>query len=101
MDLMLAETEYSRDTPKLFIIKLTKFSFLNAAQRLITLRWYRSYLEGLQTYYQTARDEIIQNPQITEQERPWILQSIGYQLHRFNSELAWLDDLIGTESDGL
>jgi hypothetical protein len=29
MTLMLTDAEYSRDTPKLFIIKLTKFQFLN------------------------------------------------------------------------
>jgi DNA-binding PadR family transcriptional regulator len=98
LTLMLTTPEYSRDTPKLFIIKLTKFSFLAPDQRLIVLRWYRGYLEGLQTYYQTARAEVSQNPQIVHQELIWILRSIDYQLHRFNGEIAWIDDQITMES---
>src|SRR5260370_42157370 len=37
--LMLSSPEYSRDTPELFIIKLTRFQFLTPAQRLRVLQW--------------------------------------------------------------
>jgi|SRR5882724_11528404 len=98
MALMLQTLEYSRDTPKLFTIKLTKFQFLTPAQRVEILRWYRGYLEGLRAYYETANREIQQNPQIVDQERKWILRSIDYQLHRFDGELGWIDSQIVTES---
>ena len=101
MALMLEMPEYSRDTPKLFIIKLTKFQFLTPAQRVEILQWYRGYLEGHRNYYETANREIQQNPQITEQERTWILRSIDYQLHRFDGELGWIDGQIVIESQGL
>ena len=101
MALMLEMPEYSRDTPKLFIIKLTKFQFLTPVQRVEILRWYRGYLEGHRNYYETANREIQQNPQITEQERTWILRSIDYQLHRFDGELGWIDGQIVIESQGL
>src|SRR5204862_4626764 len=91
MALMLQTPAYSRDTPKLFIIKLTKFQFLTPAQRVEILRWYRGYLEGLRAYYETANREIQQNPQIVDQERIWILRTIDYQLHRFDGALAWIE----------
>src|SRR5262249_42599897 len=98
MALMLDNPQHSRDTPKLFIIKLTKFQFLPPEQRIGVLRWYRAYLEGLQIYYQTASHEIARNPQIVDKERTWIMRSIDYQLHRFDSELAWIDGQIAMEA---
>jgi hypothetical protein len=52
--IVLTPSEYSRDTPELFVIKLTKLQLLTpAAQRLTMLQWYRGYLCDLHTYYQT------------------------------------------------
>jgi DNA-binding PadR family transcriptional regulator len=97
MTLMLTDTEYSRDTPKLFIIKLTKFQFLTSAQRLNVLHWYRGFLEQMRSYYQTAPQGMLSNPEVNDTERVWILKSIDYQLHRFDAELAWLGNRIAEE----
>ena len=94
MALMLAPTEYSRDTPKLFIVKLTKFQFLTPVQRLTVLTWYRGYLRQLHEYYRTAAAEVVGNPQIQTDERPWILRSIEYPLRRLVAEIAWLESVI-------
>jgi len=91
LNLMLATPEYGRDTFKLFLIKLTKFQFLVPGQRIIVLKWYRGFLSGLYDYYQLAKATIVGNPEITESERPWLLQSTDYQIHRFGAELDWLD----------
>lgn len=97
MSLMLAETEYSRDTPKLFIIKLTKFQFLTAQERIKVLHWYRGYLEEMRNYYQSAPEGMLSNPQVEDTERVWIMQSIDYQVQRFNAEIDWIDQRIAEQ----
>jgi DNA-binding PadR family transcriptional regulator len=92
--LMLAPGAYDRDAPKQFLIKLTKFQFLTPTERVSVLQWYRGYLSDQHAFYQTSRDDVLRNPEITAEERVWILRSIDYQLHRFTAELAWIDDLI-------
>ena len=47
LSLMLTPSEYSRDTPQEFVIKLTKFQFLTPAQRRSVLLWYRGYQDHL------------------------------------------------------
>lgn len=95
LDLMVSPTPYSRDTPRLFTIKLTKFQFLTPAQRTTVLRWYRTYLVELYTSYRNAHHSIVQNPMVVDEERRWILVSIDHQLHRYNSEIEWLDQQMG------
>lgn len=98
--LMLTPSEYSRDTPEVFVIKLTKFQFLTSAQRQGVLQWYRSYLRDLRTYYQEARSEILRNPEIAQEERPWIVQSVDYRLHALDADLSWLDSQIADVHGG-
>ncbi len=92
--LMLSSPEYSRDTPELFIIKLTKFQFLTPAQRLRVLQWYRGYLDDLRTYYQMARSDLLRNTEISAEERSWIVPSIDARLQPLQTELAWLESMI-------
>jgi hypothetical protein len=91
---MLTPSEYSRDTPELFVIKLTKLQFLTLTQRLTVLQWYQGYLCDLRTYYQTRSNYVLRAPDITEGERSWILRSIDYRLQPVNAELSWLDGQI-------
>lgn len=94
LTLLQTPTDYSRDTPELFVIKLTKFQFLTPAQRLAVLDWYRGYLDQHRAYYQVAHDEVRDQPMITEAERPWIIQSIALRQERLGAEHAWLDTQI-------
>jgi DNA-binding PadR family transcriptional regulator len=94
LSLMLTPSEYSRDTPQEFVIKLTKFQFLTPAQRCSVLLWYRGYQDQLRTAYQKGLDYVLHNPEITEQERVWIRHSIDYRLHLVQAELFWLDQQI-------
>ena len=97
LDLMLTSSEYSRDTPEVFLIKLTKFHFLTLAQRQDVIEWYRGYLRNLYTYYQDARSHILHTPEVTEEERRWIVLSVDSQLHALDAELAFLDSKIPEE----
>ena len=94
MALMLSSPEYSRDTPELFLIKLTKFQFLASAERLRVLQWYRGYLDDLHTYYQTARSDLLRNTEISAEERSWIVPSLDARLWPLQTELAWLESMI-------
>ena len=99
LDLMVSPAPYSRDTPKIFTIKLTKFQFLIPTQRTTVLRWYRPYLVELYTSYRNAHHYIVQNPLVVDEERRWILVSIDHQLQRYNSEIEWLDRQMGEGAD--
>jgi DNA-binding PadR family transcriptional regulator len=92
--LMLTPSEYSRDTPEVFVIKLTKFQLLTPVQRLTVLRWYRGYVSYLRTYYQTRSNYVLHNLEITDGERSWIMQSVDYRFQLLNAELVWLDGQI-------
>ena len=89
--LILTPSEYSRDTPEVFVIKLTKFQLLTPVQRVMVLKWYRGYVYYLHTYYQTRSSYILHNLEIKEGERSWIMQSVDYRFQLLNAELAWLD----------
>jgi deazaflavin-dependent oxidoreductase (nitroreductase family) len=93
-DLMLISLEYSRDTPELFFIKLTKMQFLTTEQRIGVFQWYHRYVSELQRYYQSSRQEILSGVETTNEERPYILQFVDYRQYLLQAELAWLDNII-------
>jgi deazaflavin-dependent oxidoreductase (nitroreductase family) len=94
LDFMLNDEEYSRDTPELFLIKLTKLQFLSPAQHIKVVQWYRRYISELHTYYQERRQEVLSSPEITEKERPYFIQLLDYQHHTLQAQLSWLDNVI-------
>lgn len=89
--LMLQPGDYSPDYSDLFMVKLTRFAFLTPAQQLLVLRQYRDYLHSLWEHYAAGRSRVMQNPGITEQERPFILQSADFRLQALKAELTWVD----------
>lgn len=93
-ELMLSSLEYSRDTPELFFIKLTKMQFLTPAQRIGVFRWYHRYVSEMHRYYQTCRQEMLSDTQTTDEERPYILQLVDYRQYVLQAELAWLTHVI-------
>ncbi len=97
--LLLTPSAYSRDTPEEFVIKLTKFQFLTPAQRVTVLKWYRDYQDSLRRSYQEARSYVRHNPEITGEERTWIMRSIEYRLHCAQAECSWLDQQIAGEQE--
>lgn len=96
MNLLVNPTEYGRDTPKLFLIKLTKFQFLEGVQQIAVLQWYEGYVQSLVQTYEGARGYILHNPQILDTERQWILQSINFRLAGCQGELTWLERQIAS-----
>jgi deazaflavin-dependent oxidoreductase (nitroreductase family) len=100
-DLMLIHPEYGRDTPELFFIKLTKLQFLTPVQRISVFRWYHRYISDLYHYYQDRRQEILHNMEITEEERPYLLQLADYRENMLQAELSWLDNVIAIGSIAL
>jgi DNA-binding PadR family transcriptional regulator len=89
--LMLDPGEYCRATPDLFAIKLTKFGFLTLEQRLLVLHQYRGYLSYLRRYWQSGQDEISGISDITDSERPFIVQLFDHHLHTLDAEISWID----------
>lgn len=89
--LMRTPSEYSRDTPEVFLIKLTKFHFLTRAQQQAVSEWYQGYLHDLRTYYEDARSQLLRTAEATEEEHPWIVLSVDAQLHALEADLAFLD----------
>ena len=94
--LMLEPGEYCRAYPDLFAIKLKKFEFLTPKQRLLVLRQYRGYVSYLQNYWQGGASEVADIPEITESERPFILQLFDYHLRTLDAEISWLDAQIAS-----
>src|SRR5581483_4249669 len=95
-NLMLEPGEYSQDYADLFVIKLTKFNFLTPAQRLAVLQQYREYLSILRDHYYTGQSRVTSHPGITEQERPFILQTGDYRVYTLDAELTWVDSRIAS-----
>ena len=93
-DLMLTPAEYSRDTPELFFIKLARLQLLAPVQRISVLQWYRRYVFDLHRYYQASRQEVLNNAEIPEGERPFLVQLLDYRYHTLQAELSWLDNRI-------
>jgi DNA-binding PadR family transcriptional regulator len=89
--LMLDPGTYSPDYPDLFAVKLTKFGLLTPPQRLVVLHQYRTYLQVLRDHYERGRVMVRENPGISDQERPFILQLADYHIHTLGTQLAWLD----------
>ena len=77
---MLTSSEYSRDTPELFVIKLAKLQFLTPAHRLTVLQWYRSYLCDLRTYYQTRSSYVLRARDIpvSKMQQPCSIEITNY-----------------------
>ena len=94
LTLMLDPGTYSPEYPDLFAVKLTKFGLLTPPQRLVVLQQYRAYLQILRDHYQHGRSSVVNNPGITDQERPFILQLADYHIHALGAQLAWLDGSI-------
>ncbi len=95
--LMLQPGEYSRAYPDLFAIKLTKFGFLTPEQRLLVLHQYQGYLSYLHSYWQVGQSEFSSAPEmkdITNSERPFILQLFDHHLRVLDAELSWIGDQI-------
>lgn len=91
LTLMLDPGTYSPDYPNLFAVKLTKFGLLTPPQRLVVLHQYRAYLQVLRDHYDRGRSRVVNNPGISDQERPFILQLADYHIHTLGAQLAWLD----------
>jgi DNA-binding PadR family transcriptional regulator len=91
LTLMLDPSAYSPDYPDLFAVKLTKLGLLTPPQRLVILQQYRAYLQVLRNHYDRGRSRVVNNPGISDQERPFILQLAGYHIHTLDAQLAWLD----------
>ncbi|MBA3947954.1 MAG: helix-turn-helix transcriptional regulator [Herpetosiphonaceae bacterium] len=91
LTLMLDPGTYSPDYPDLFAVKLTKFGLLTPPQRLVVLHQYRAYLQLLRDHYDQGRSRIVNNPGISDPERPSILQLVDYHIHTLGAQLAWLD----------
>ena len=89
--LMLDPGANSPDYPDLFAVKLTKLGLLTTPQRLVILQQYRAYLQVLQDHYDRGRNRVVQNPGISDQERPFILQLADYHMHTLAAQLMWLD----------
>jgi DNA-binding PadR family transcriptional regulator len=92
--LMLEPGEYCRAYPDLFAIKLTRFGFLTPEQRLLVLQHYRGYVGYLRNYWQSGQREVATIKDITNSERPFILQLFDYHLRTLDAEISWLDDQI-------
>lgn len=97
--LMLESGEYCRAYPDLFAIKLTKFGFLTLEQRLLVLQQYRGFVSHLRSYWQSGQREVAAIKDITNSERPFILQLFDYHLHTLDAEVSWLDDQIACLSE--
>jgi DNA-binding PadR family transcriptional regulator len=89
--LMLDPGTYSPDYPDLFAVKLTKFGLLTPPQRLVVLQQYRAYVQVLRDHYERGRVMVAENPGISDQERPFILQLADYHIRTLGAQLAWLD----------
>jgi deazaflavin-dependent oxidoreductase (nitroreductase family) len=91
---MLNDDEYSRDTPELFLTKLTKLHFLSPVQRIKVLQWYHRYISSLEAYYQEHRQEVLNSTEIAEQERPSLMHLLDYQQHTLQAQRSWVDTMI-------
>jgi|SRR5579859_7167852 len=92
--LMLEPGEYCRAYPDLFAIKLTKFAFLPPPQQLLILQQYRGYVSYLRNYWLAGSGELAGIAEITESERPFILQLFDHHLYTLDAEISWLDGQI-------
>jgi len=92
--LMVDRGEYNPDYEDLFAVKLYRFSLLTPTQQLVILQQYREYLAVLREHYSSGSREVVTNPGISEQERPFILQLSDYHIHSFDAKLAWIDERI-------
>ena len=93
-DLMLDPGDYNPDYPNLFAMKFTKFGYLAPAQRLAVLEHYRTFLITLRDHYRTVRSQVVDNPEIMEIERPYILRLLEDRVGTLEQELTWLDSQI-------
>jgi len=91
LTLMLDPGANTPDYPDLFAVKVTKLGLLTPPQRLVVLQQYRAYLQVLRDHYDHGRSRVIQNPGISDQERPFILQLADYHLHTLAAQLEWVD----------
>lgn len=89
--LMLDPGDYNPDYPNLFAMKFTKFGYLTPAQRLAVLEHYRTFLLTLRDHYRTVGSQVVDNPEIMEIERPYILRLIEDRVGTLEQELTWLD----------
>ena len=92
--LMLTPSPYSRETREVFVIKLSKSSFLTLAQQVSILAWYRGYLTELRSCHGSEQLELLHAGYIGEKERPGILQAVDFQLHAVDAELSWIESLM-------
>ncbi|GCE15413.1 PadR family transcriptional regulator [Tengunoibacter tsumagoiensis] len=92
--LMRDPGEYDSDYPDLFVVKLSKFSLVDAALQLAVLQQYREYLHILREHYARGSSMVVSNPGIQDQERPFILQLADYHIHSCDATLAWLETKI-------
>ena len=92
--LMLDPGDYNPDYPNLFAMKFTKFGYLTPAQRLAVLEHYRTFLITLRDHYRTVKSQVVDNPEIMEIERPYILRLLEDRVGTLEQELTWLDSQI-------
>ncbi len=89
--LMLGPSDYSADTPELFLIKLVHFNYVTRAAQLAILHDHRGYLRIMLDYFQGGERYVLHHPAIPEDERPAILLAVRYRMSGAQAELHWLD----------
>ncbi|GCE28828.1 PadR family transcriptional regulator [Dictyobacter alpinus] len=98
--LMADPGDYNADYPDLFAIKLSKFNLVSPEQQLAVLQHYYDYLRVLRDHYGHGRSQIMANPGINDEERPFVLQLSDYHMSYLDARLAWLETKIASLTIG-
>jgi len=72
-------------------IKLTKLCVVDPAATAGCLAAVPCLPAGFADHYDRGRSRVANNPGISDQERPFILQLADYHIHTLEAQLAWLD----------
>jgi DNA-binding PadR family transcriptional regulator len=89
--LMAEPGAYDADYPDLFTLKMSKFQHIDRGAQLAILRHYQGYVRYIESYVVANYRHVTGEPNIPQEERPYILRGMDRRLHVARAELAWLE----------
>ena len=99
-ELLLDTTSYPGEYQKLFLQKVTYFSFLQPEERLHLIEQYLSYCQSLISYGTTRAEALANaggNPQesidMTSAQLADLLIAMRHKIHQWQQELLWAEEL--------
>lgn len=93
-ELMREPLNYTADSQNLFRIKLSNFGHISLEMQLAILNEYKEYAEFMINHALMSKKQIVAEPEISENERQYILLTNDHKLTLAEADLEWISQQI-------